>query len=98
MGTHPGSLGYFLAFGMIIPLTDKLRIKSDVHSWDLQKPEKTKKGPVWKGIRYYTSLPSALKGAFQYELRVTPTEDGRGLLRELKGKYGTLREEYEDAL
>ena len=59
---------------MILPIDDKLRIKSDAYQWMIQRYEgiptkgKFKDIPQWKSVRYYTTLPAAVYGLAEYEL------------------------------
>jgi len=59
---------------VIIPINEKYRIKSETHSWNIQKRVsikkiETKKTKAWKNIQFYNSLENALQGLLNLQIR-----------------------------
>ncbi len=59
---------------MIIPIDKEHRITSSEYSWDIERLTKSKGGKYrWNKVGYYSTFGSALQGAAQREIRLTPT-------------------------
>lgn len=66
---------------MILPVSDKYRIKTDLYNWIIQKRSGSRKNrklgikePNWKDIGYYPSLRNATTGLYQYMVRASSAE------------------------
>jgi len=74
---------------MILPVSDKYRIKADVHNWIIQKRSGHRKNrktggkePNWKDVGYYTSIQKAATGLYQYVVRTSSAETLKQVLDE----------------
>ena len=81
----------------ICPLTNKYRLASSVHSWELQERTNRKHRKtgelveVWKAIKWYRSADIALDAAYEHCLRVSDTEDIRKAIRETQSLLASVR-------
>ena len=58
---------------MIVDLDTKHRIRSNNECWVLEVQGISKGKETWKGLGYYSSFESAVRGAIQREIRTTHT-------------------------
>ena len=75
---------------MILPLTDRWRVKSDRYCWTLQNKTKRKnKGTgrvedYWRSETYHATLEQAIQSAYELELRLSEAEGIVDCLHELR--------------
>ncbi len=59
---------------MIIPLSDKCRIRGTEQCWQLEFSKQIKGNYEWRARKYFTTLDSALREAAWREIRLRPAE------------------------
>lgn len=64
---------------MILPINDKYAITSDTNQWmicrkSMRKTEDGEKEAYWQPFKYYSTLPGAVNGLVDYQLRLSDAE------------------------
>jgi hypothetical protein len=59
---------------MIIPLSDKLRIRGTESAYQLERPHKRKGQIKWEPFKYYSTFGPALAAACGREIRTHPAQ------------------------
>lgn len=77
---------------MIIPVDQEWRIVSDAHCWTIQrKGADDKEGkPTWRGLKYLSTLPSALQELANLKIRLHKSET----LEEAVSYINNVREDF----
>ncbi len=61
-------------YPMIIPLSEKLRIRGTTECWQLERLTRFKGEPTWRAFKYFATVTSALHEAAQREIRLFSTD------------------------
>ena len=70
---------------MIVDIIDgKYRLASDAHGWKLQERQERKSGERWHAIKYYATLPQAIRGICEYLIRVNETASPDEALKQIE--------------
>jgi hypothetical protein len=59
---------------VIVPISDKIRIASNTHCWQLEHRRNCRERPRFEPYKYYSSLRQALEAACEQEVRADPAQ------------------------
>ena len=83
----------------MIYLTEKIAVTADQHQYIVGKPRlDARKGKMMDRPRYYTTLPSAVKGAVLQAMRDKVADDEITTLREFLVEYQRITDEFAKQL
>ena len=78
---------------MIIPLSDKLRIRGTETAYQLERPHNRKGQIRWEPYKYYSKFGCALTAACEREIRTHPADnlaDAIEAVKAIADRYGQL--------